>query len=109
TMFRSGIFLAFTSMALAQQGTFTATGNMGMPRNGHTATLLQNGKVLICGGSSRYNSMALTSAELYHPKSGTFSATGSMTIPRLGHTATLLADGRVLIAGGQASSGYPLA
>ena len=58
-----------------------------------TATLLQNGQVLIAGGET-------ASAELFNPSTGKFTATGSMTISRTGHTATLLPDGRVLIAGG---------
>lgn len=74
-------------------GTFTATGDMITARSGHTATLLQNGKVLIAGGGT-------SSAELYDPSTGFFTATRDMTTPRRYHTATLLADGRVLIAGG---------
>jgi hypothetical protein len=106
-MARSGILLILTSIALAQSGTFTVTGNMSVPRQGHTATLLQNGNVLICGGLSGYNGTVWDSAELYDPNTGTFIVTGSMTTPRFQHTATLLPDGRVLIAGGQAGSGYP--
>ena len=60
---------------------------------GQTATLLQNGQVLIAGGET-------ASAELFNPSTGAFTATGSMTVSRSGHTATLLPDGRVLIAGG---------
>jgi len=81
-------------------GTFTATGSMTTQRCRHTATLLQNGIVLVVGGSD-YKSWALTSAELYDTMNGTFSTTGDMTVVRESHTATLLNNGKVLIAGGQ--------
>jgi hypothetical protein len=93
--------------ALAQPaGTFTSTGGMGVPRVGHTATLLLNGKVLICGGKSQYDSLGTVSAsaELYDPAARTFSATRAMTTPRYSHTATLLSDGKVLVAGGAADA-----
>lgn len=73
-------------------------GAASVSRNGGTATLLQNGRVLLTGGmqgSSRHSS-----AELFDPQTGRFEVTGSMTAPRFQHTATLLRDGTVLIAGG---------
>jgi len=74
------------------------TGSLNVARYGHTATLLQDGRVLVVGGVGAYS--VLGSAELYDPVSGTWSLTGSMHLPRVGHTATLLSDGRVLVAGG---------
>jgi len=47
-------------------GTFTATGNPTVARYMQTATLLNNGTVLVAGGSSA-NSTVFSSAELYQP------------------------------------------
>src|SRR5205085_2654756 len=69
----------------------------------HTATLLNNGMVLIAGGTDGIGG-ALSAAELYNPATGTFTPTGSMTTTRYSHSATLLNNGMVLIVGGCCSS-----
>jgi probable HAF family extracellular repeat protein len=83
-------------------GTFALTGSMSVARMVHTATFLNNGKVLIAGGTNNANNVPnyFDTAELYDPGQGTFSATGSMTRKSSHHTATLLQDGMLLIAGG---------
>ena len=87
-------------------GAFTPTGSMTVARWGHSATLLDNGKVLIAGGGHDV-AFGLASAELYDPATETFASTGSMTLGRDGHTATLLGNGKVLIAGGSGDeAGY---
>jgi hypothetical protein len=64
----------------------------------HTATLLDNGKVLICGGF--LGSSTLSTAELFDPDTNTFTSTGTMNTSRQYHTATKLPNGKVLILGG---------
>jgi len=85
----------------AQPGTFTLTGSLNTARYDHTATLLQNGEVLVTGGlgvNGNYTSLA--SAELYNPEKGKWTVTGSMSVGRTAFTATLLQNGEVLVAGG---------
>jgi Kelch motif len=74
-------------------------GHMTLPRVGHTATLLNDGRVLVVGGYNK-DSGVLASAEIFDPITQTWSLTGSMHIARLKHTATLLPDGTVLVVGG---------
>jgi hypothetical protein len=80
-------------------GTFSPTGDMILARTtAPTATLLNDGRVLVAGGS--LGSYGLTDAELYDPASGTFTSTGSLNKLRYAGVATLLSNGRVLIDGG---------
>src|ERR1035437_8921106 len=75
----------------------------GLPRYAHTATLLQNGKVLVAGG---YNTTWLSTAELYDPAAGTWTTTGPLNTARGQNAATLLPTGKVLSVGGQMGSTY---
>src|SRR5580698_9501886 len=62
-------------------------GTMIEPRSGHTATLLQDGRVLVAGGGTR-------SLETFDPKTNTWSAAvGQLSEARSRHAATLLANG----------------
>lgn len=88
-----------------ETNTFTPTGDMNAPRDGHTATLLPNGQVLIAGGWDQ--SGRTSTAELYDPQTGKFEYTGSMMAPRQGLTATLLKSGQMLIAGGDSARNTP--
>ncbi|MBN2410672.1 T9SS type A sorting domain-containing protein [candidate division KSB1 bacterium] len=92
-MFFAALILISCAPALTMDN-WSPTGDMVKPRADHTATLLNNGKVLIVGWD--YNSN-----ELYDPDSRTFIEIGATKeYRRQGHTATLLNDGKVLIVGG---------
>ena len=77
-----------------------AAGTLSEARILPSATLLQDGRVLVVGGISS-DGTAVATAELWDPLTRTFSPAGSLARPRIGHAATLLQDGRVLIVGGE--------
>lgn len=62
---------------------------------GCTAILLNNGKVLVFGGTA-----GVSPAELYDPTPDSWSTVGSMATQRTNASATLLASGKVLAIGG---------
>src|SRR6266446_2573446 len=77
----------------------TLSASMGAARARHTATVLNDGKVLIAGGDDA------GTAEIFDPATETFSsALLAMAAPRIGHSATLFSDDSVLLAGGNTDS-----
>jgi len=85
---------------LTLRGFFPISNRMTDALYGHTATLLDDGRVLIAGGN-RQGAGSTDLAEIYDPATGTFTRTGNvMSHPRQGHAAVKLRDGRVLVMGG---------
>jgi N-acetylneuraminic acid mutarotase len=87
---------------------WTYTGNLNSARANHSATLLQNGKVLVAGGrNSNAGSSVVNSAELYDSSTRMWTGTGNLNTSRFAHTAALLPNGKVLVLGGYDGS-HPL-
>ena len=81
-------------------GTWATVASLNGAREGHTATLLPDGEVLIAGGFDWSVRLDTSDTQLYEPVSAAWSEDGSLGSARHGHTATLLRDGTVLVAGG---------
>jgi hypothetical protein len=94
---------------------FSPTGSMSVPRRSHRDILLDDGRVLVTGGTSSLagdlSSVSLCTAEIYDPVSGTFSEAIPMDDCRQSHNLVKLLDGRVLAIGGGEGPGLenPLA
>lgn len=96
---------------------WAAAAKMSVPRERHTATLLEGpgcglrcGLVLVTGGVGEVGTpvtpaggAAADSAELYDPANDRWIPAAPLTDLRANHTATLLPDGTVLVAGGLAA------
>ena len=101
--YRHILGLAFLMLAALAVGCGGEAGSDVAPlaqgRFGHTAVLLEDGRVLVIGGQST-PSLKLDSAEIFDPATETWSAAASMAEKRSsGHRAVLLKDGRVLALG----------
>lgn len=73
----------------------------------HSATVLQDGSVLVAGGFDA-NGQPLASAELWDPAQRQWSALAPLQVARHSHSAVLLGDGRLMLAGGVGLHGEAL-
>jgi len=80
----------------ADRGVFTLTARTASAHQGHTATLLADGRVLVIGGDGDDAGLA----EAWDPGTGSFSPAGVLAQSRGAATSTLLPDGRILVVGG---------
>jgi N-acetylneuraminic acid mutarotase len=87
------LLTVFLIPLFAGTNSWTSLPDMSTPRANQTATLLQDGRVLLAGGGT-------ATAEIFDPSTGSWTPAGSMSTSRAQHTATLLQDGRVLVTGG---------
>src|SRR5438067_32020 len=107
-----------TSRSTSPAG-FTVAATLAQPRGQHSATLLNDGRILVVGGVNVAAQTAdyVIENEVYDPVADAFTktsqlggnpggymtvASGTKSIPvaRMLHAAVLLGDGRVLVAGG---------
>ncbi|MEP7340283.1 MAG: kelch repeat-containing protein [Acidobacteriota bacterium] len=96
---------AVRANSLQSAGAWSFTGLMKVGRNGPTATLLRDGRVLVAGGRDA-NNQPLVSAELYDPATDRWTQAGNLNEARADHSAALLKDGRVLIVGYRSAEVY---
>ena len=75
--------------------------SMSLPRAGHQAVRLDDGRVLITGGVTT-GGLVTASCEFFDQSTQNFETGSPMSVPRAGHGLTLLDDGRVLATGGVA-------
>lgn len=106
----AGLFLLGASICAEAQdpclsgpSKWSCTEGLNIAREGATATLLQDGRVVVIGGEidlvGSFDSEA-GAAEIYHPETGIWQISGPLQTNRRDHTATLLPSGKVLVAGG---------
>jgi|GEM_PF-5645492 len=83
----------------ASQAEWDMLSPMSVKRSHHTATLLDDGSVLVVGGQSE-DHQATNRVEIFDPVDGSWRDVASLSDARYAHTATRLNDGRVLVIGG---------
>ncbi|AGC48824.1 kelch domain-containing protein [Myxococcus stipitatus DSM 14675] len=80
---------------------------MGTPRASHTATLLDDGRVMVVGGLTGFSTRT-PKVEIYDPTTNRWRDLSALQTARSDHTATLLPGDQVLVVGGRGPAGEPL-
>ena len=86
-------------------GAWTTRSGLTVARSAHSATLLNDGRVLIAGGQDSAN-RELKSTEIYDPATGHSTTAGDLNEARSNHRAVLLKDGRVLVINKQSAETF---
>ncbi len=91
SQFLASLVVALFPLSGFAQSAFQV-GSLSQPTARHSATLLNDGRVLVASRDGR--------AELFNPSSNQWALGNAMTVGSFRHSATLLGDGSVMVAGG---------
>lgn len=82
------------------------TVNMPITRALHTATVLGDGRVAVCGGAQGLLTapVSINQVHVFNPSNNSWSGAPALTGPRASHTARLLPDGTLALFGGQGAA-----
>lgn len=82
------------------------TVNMPVARALHSATLLDDGRVAVCGGAQGLLTAptSISAVHVFQPATNSWSSAPPLNGPRASHTARLLPDGTLALFGGQGAS-----
>ena len=99
-------FVAIASVELydPKKNTWTTVAPMTDARNGHTATLLLDGTVLVVGGA-REQRQHLSSVERFDPKTDGWHLEKPLHVARWLHAAVRTSEGDVVVVGGRSNAG----
>ena len=80
--------------------------NMPTARALHSATVLGDGRVVVCGGAqgTLLATVPIANVDVFTPATNSWSVAPALTSPRASHVANLLPDGTLILFGGQGSS-----
>jgi hypothetical protein len=86
-------------------GNSWAAGTMGQARSLHSATLLPNGHVVVCGGAQGTLTVptSIANVEQFDPGTSAWTPMAPLLAPRSAHAAWLQPDGLLILLGGQGS------
>ncbi len=102
------VSLASVEVFDSRAAAWTTVASMGTTRTGHTATALDDGRVLVAGGETvrRGERRSLASGEVFDfglGATGEWRSAGDMACPRSEQAAVALGDGSVLVIAGDAA------
>lgn len=95
----AGVLMLLSSLCLsvtAAAADFRRGPDLAMPRSGHAAALLPDGRVLVVGST---NTGASATAELYDPASHRWQSGPALARAEAGASLTVLSSGKVLLIG----------
>jgi N-acetylneuraminic acid mutarotase len=99
----NGLGIDSVELFQPETGSWILAASLNHVRQSHTATRLNDGRVLVAGGQD--DTIFLDSVEIFDPTSGSWEIAPPLNESRYNHTATLLTDGRVMVVGGFNDSG----